>query len=48
MKKKMGFIEMKKMEAKKKAAKKKATSKKKAPKMTRMQALAMARKKQKK
>tara|TARA_R100001510_G_C7548914_1_gene133492 strand:+ start:553 stop:699 length:147 start_codon:yes stop_codon:yes gene_type:complete len=48
MKKKMGFIEMKKMEAKKKAAKKKATSKKKAPKMTRMQALAKARKAQKK
>ena len=47
MKKKMGFIEMKKMEAKKKAAKKKATSKK-APKMTRAQALAKARKKQKK
>ena len=48
MKKKMGFIEMKKMEAKKKAAKKKATSKKKAPKMTRSQALAKARKTQKK
>ena len=46
MKKKMGFIQKKKMEAKKKAAKN-ATSKK-APKMTRAQALAKARKKQKK
>ena len=46
MKKKMGFIEKKKMEAKKKAAKKGAS--KKAPKMTRAQALAKARKTQKK
>ena len=46
-KKKMGFIEKKKMEAKKKATKKVA-SKKKPAKMTRMQALAKARKAQKK
>ena len=46
MKKKMGFIEKKKMEAKKKATKKMAS--KKAPKMTRAQALAKARKKLKK
>jgi len=47
MKKKMGFIEKKQMEAKKKATKKKVASKK-GPKMTRAQALAKARKTQKK